>query len=66
MSSKRKAPAEKKEPEKRADKPEQVPPSSGRTFETAREGVHSATEGGVPDPTVQPGGGTVSDPMPGR
>ena len=33
-------------------------------FETDTEGVYSATKGGVPDPTVQPGGGTTTDPMP--
>lgn len=70
MTSKRST----KEPEKRTEKPEPDPkeeqaappaPSSGRTFETDREGVHSATEGGIPDPSVQPGGGTVTDPIPG-
>lgn len=30
------------------------------------EGAVSATEGGVPDPTIQPGTGTVTDPIPGQ
>lgn len=56
------APEPKPEKEEREEKPA---PSSGRTFETDRENVHSATEGGIPDPSVQPGGGTVTDPIPG-
>lgn len=51
--------------EREEEELEPVAPSSGRTFETDREGVHSATEGGIPDPSVQPGGGTVTDPIPG-
>lgn len=73
MSSKRSTSSKEPEktPEKRTDKPgpeerqEPAAPATGRTFETDREGVHSATEGGIPDPSVQPGGGTVSDPIPG-
>lgn len=34
--------------------------------ERAEGEVLAGTEGGIPDPSIQPGTGTVTDPMPGR
>lgn len=58
------APASPPEGEEK-EEPIQPPEGAGRGYETEREGVLSATEGGIPDPTVQPEGGTVTDPIPG-
>lgn len=51
-------------PAEEPQEPQEEEPQKEGPFETDTEGVYSATKGGMPDPTVQPGGGTTTDPMP--